>query len=334
MKHFLFVAAVFLAAAAGCDREPCAACPENFATRRIFLELEGSALRTKASEVPSLAESNVVRSTLYVFNRSGALVDSYSSSDGRFDFFLTDEVYDFVVVVNKAGLARTDVTESGLLATRTTLSENAVGNFVMVGTLAGHLVEADEKITVEVARLVGKVTYTVRTAFTGPLAAKEFRVEDIYLANVVGEHDLALSDLRPGAAACWYNRMMLDDPPQADCPVELLAARIGRRMAAADSLVGGHSFYPYPNECEDSHDREGWGSRCTRFVVKATLDGKTTWYPVTLAQVRRNCHYHVDLTISNYGVEHPEDPVSSYSGMTASVSVADWTDGGSLQGIY
>ena len=68
--------------------------------------------------------------------------------------------------------------------------------------------------------------------------------------------------------------------------------------------------------------------------MKAKLGGRTTWYPVTLEPVQRNRHYHVDLTISNYGVEHPEDPVTAYSGVAASVFVEDWTDGGTLQGLY
>ena len=334
MKRLLFVIGVLLATAAGCDREPCAACTDAFTPRHVSLELDGSAAGTKTPDVPSLDESNVVRSFLYVFSRTGALVDRYSSADGRFDFYLTDEVYDFVVIVNKADLPRTEISETDLLAAPARLSDNAVGNFVMAGRLASHLIEADEKITVEVERLVAKVSYTIRTAFTGALAEKDFRVEDIYLTNVVGENDLAASLRQPSAAAVWYNRMDLDDPPQTDAPVELLQARVGRWMAASDSLVSGPVFYPYPNESVDSHDRTQWGSRCTRFVVRATLGGRVTYYPVTLERVQRNRHYQVDLTIANYGVEHPEDPVSAYSGVAASVSVADWTDGGALQGLY
>ena len=334
MKRFLFVIGALLAAAAACDREPCAACTEEWPVHHVSLELGGSALRTKVLDVPSLAESNVVRCLLNVFSRTGDLVDCYESADGRFDLFLTDEVYDFVVAANRADLPRSGVTETALYALPTRLADNAVGNFVMAGSLNEHRVEADEKITVEVRRLVGKVTCTLRTAFTGELAAKEFQVEAIGLTNVVGQNTLGLTEAEPDAGACWYNRMGLDDPQSEDLPEGMLAARLGVRMAANDSLVPGHSFYPYPNASPDSHDRERWGSRCTRFVVKAKLGGRTTWYPVTLERVENNRHYHVDLTISNYGVEHPEDPVTAYSGIVAAVSVADWTDGGTLQGLY
>ena len=334
LKRLLFVTGALLVGAAGCDGEPCAACTEELAARHVSLELCGSALQTRALDVPSLAESNVVRCLLYVFSRTGTLVDTYDSTDGRFDFYLTDEVYDFVVVANKTGLPRVAITKNDLLETLTTLSENAVGNFVMVGALSDHLIEADEKITVEVARLVGKVTYTIRTAFTGALAGKPFLIEEIGLTNVVGQNTLALSDSVPDASAPWYNRMLFDNPPAEDAPADLLNARLDITMKASDSLVSGHSFYPYPNASSDNHDREHWSSRCTRFVVKAQLDGRTNWYPVTLERVRRNRHYHVDLTISGYGVEHPEDPLTDYSGIAATVSVEDWIDGGNLQGIY
>ncbi len=333
LKRFLFVTGALLVAA-GCDKEPCAACTEELAARHVSLELTGSALQTRALDVPSLAESNVVRCLLYVFSRTGTLVDTYDSTDGRFDFYLTDEVYDFVVVANKTGLPRVAITKSDLLATITTLSENGVGNFVMVGALSDHLIEADEKITVEVTRLVGKVTCTIRTAFSGALASKPFIVEAIGLTNVVGQNTLALTDSIPEAAARWYNRMIFEEPPVADCPADLLYARLDIPLGASDSLASGHSFYPYPNASPDSHDRDNWGSRCTRFVVKAQLGGRTTWYPVTLERIRRNRHYHIDLTIAGYGVEHPEDPLTDYSGIAATVTVEDWTDGGNLQGIY
>ena len=115
MKRFLFVISVLLVVASGCDREPCTACTEEMDGRHVHLELTGSALQTKALDVPSLSESNVVRCRLYVFSRSGDLVGSYGSTDGRFDFFLTDETYDFVAVANKSGLPDGSVTKQELL---------------------------------------------------------------------------------------------------------------------------------------------------------------------------------------------------------------------------
>ena len=153
MKRFLFVTGALLVAALGCDREPCAVCTEEFQARHVSLALAGCALPTKSSDSQSPEESWVAESVLYVFSRTGALVDSYASTEGRFDFYLTDELYDFVVVANRTDLPRTEVSEETLSALPVRLADNAVGNFQMAGSLAKHLIEADEKITVEVSHL-------------------------------------------------------------------------------------------------------------------------------------------------------------------------------------
>ena len=58
MKRYLFVIGALLVAAAGCDKEPCAVCGEELTQHHVCLELTGSALQTKALDVPSLSESN------------------------------------------------------------------------------------------------------------------------------------------------------------------------------------------------------------------------------------------------------------------------------------
>ena len=317
---------------AGCDREPCSLCTETETEtpRHLRLDLSGSVPETKVYNVSPQTEGHVADCRLYVFSRTGELVDSYRSADGLFDFYLTDEIYDFVAVANKEDLPDSRVTKAELFDRPTTLAENAVGRFVMVGRLDNHIIDADEKITLEMQRLVGKVSYVVRTAFSGALADASFVVEDIYLTNVAGENKLSLADSLPATGTVWYNRLDLEPGG----PSDMLYGHVGYRLGASDSLVSGHCYYPYPNASADSHDKEQWGSRSTRFVVKATLDGRTTYYPVTLSAVRANRHYHVDLTVSNYGVEHPEDRPQDYAGFRISVSVAAWEEGGSLEGNY
>ena len=331
LKRLLFVTGVLLAAATGCDREPCAACREDAFPHHVTLDLSGSALMTKALDVPSLSESNVVRCILYIFSRTGALVDSHASADGRFDFYLTDEVYDFVAVANKAELP-SSLTRDELYALPTRLDENAPGRFVMVGALPNHVVQSDEKLTVGVKRVVSKVSYKIRTKFGGTLATKPFTVDEIYLTNVAGENVLGLSGPAAGTDR-WHNR--LDRTASAGGALdELLFGRLGAAMAPVDSIWSGHTFYVYPNASTDSHDKSAWSPRCTRFVVKATLDGKTTYYPVTIPTAASNKHYYIDLTISNYGVDHPEDLPQESAYLDAVVSVTAWEDGGTLYEEY
>ena len=269
---------------------------------------------------------------LYVFSRTGQRVESFRSSDGRFDFFLTDETYDFLVVANKADLPADLETKSELLSRETLFSENRAGHFVMAGVLDNHVIEADEKLTVEVRRLAAKVSCTLRTAFTGSLATEPFVVEDMFLTNVPGRNVLGLTDSMPAAGAPWYNPAMWNGT--LDAPLDLLAAHVEVPMKAVDILADGPSFYTYPNYSPDSHDKDKWEPRCTRFVVRASLAGHTTYYPVTLERVSANRHYHIDLTVSNYGVDHPEDRPGDYAGLAISISVAEWEGGPSLNGDY
>lgn len=333
MNRILIIWSALLLLAAGCDREPCVTCSElEIPRRHVQLELAGRTADTKVAALSPLEESQVVRCQLYVFNQTGYLVNCYSSTDGRFDFFLTDETYDFVAVANKGGLPTAAVTREALLGTATTLTENAPGNFVMVGCLDRHIIESDEKITIEMQRLVAKVSCVVRTAFSGELAALPFTVEAAYLTNVAGENRLSLADSLLADGARWYNRM--DAQPETDDTAQLLYAGLGQSLRAADSLVCPHGFYAYPNASPDSHDKNQWGSRCTRFVLKATLGERSTYYPVTLPRVENNHHYHIDLTISNYGLEHPEDRPEDYAGFQLLVSVSDWADGDALLGDF
>ena len=319
MKQALTLFLTALCLACGCDRgEPCVACTEQPVPRRLQLTLHRAAPDTKGADGLQALESQVTHCLLYVFSRSGHLVNCYQSADGRFDFFLTDETYDFVAVANKASLPLFGIAKADLYQTETTLAENGEDGFVMVGRLDNHLIESDEKITVEMQRLAAKVSYVIHTAFTGPLAAAPFQVDEVYLTNVAGRNNLALTDSLPAPNALWYNRMDCEDSDGA--PLAL--------------LQGGPCFYAYPNASPDSHDKTQWGSRCTRFVVKATLAGRVTYYPVTLASVRANHHYHIDLTIASFGVDHPEDLPQDYSGFESRLTVVPWVSGASLQGNF
>lgn len=309
MKRFLFVI-VLLVAAASCDRETCAQCEETVTLHRVTVAVSCPAVQTKGGDSPATDEENrIVRCLLYIFNPSGTFVGRYDSADGRFDFYLPGETYDFVAVVNKTDLPQAPASRDALLAGTTTLSENVPGRFVMVGTLDGLRVSGDEALSLTVSRVVAKVSYVFRTAFTGSLAQESFDVQDIFLANVAGETDLTLSGTAPAASGIWY-----------------------RRLGPADA--SGAAFYACPNDVPDLHQRDGWSPRCTRFVLKAALAGRTFYYPVTLDTIRPNTHYHVDLTIAGYGLEHPEDDPKSYGAIRAEVTVAGWEGGGDFNGDF
>lgn len=300
--------------------------PEGNGLRHVSVGVS-AAPQTRALNVTDGQEAAVTGCALYVFSRDGRMVSCYTSLSGLFDFYLTDATYDFIAVANKGGMPPS-LTRDELFALPTRLDENAPGQFVMVGSLPDHVVQADEKLTVGVQRVVSKVSYKIRTKFKGTLATKPFIVDEIYMTNVAGENVLGLTGPAAGSDR-WHNR--LDCTASAGSALdELLYGRLGVAMAPVDSLWSGHTFYVYPNASPDSHDKSAWIPRSTRFVVKATLDGKTTYYPVTIPQAVSNKHYHIDLTISNFGVDHPEDLPLETDCLEAAVSVTAWEDGGTI----
>ena len=331
MKRLILVIGAALAFAVACDRDSCALCPDAAELRHVRLALTGSGVQTRALNVTDAQEAAVTGCTLFVFSRDGRMVSSYTSGSGVFDFYLTDETYDFAAVVNMPQLPDSPTREE-LFALKTHLADNAVGQFVMVGSLPNHVIQADEKITVGVKRIVSKVSYKIRTAFTGTLATKSFAIEEIYLTNVAGDNNLSLTGA-PESSGVWYNPMNRT-AASGDSIDDLLYGRLSVPMTPVDSIWSGHTFYAYPNASPDNHDKDTWSARCTRFVVKATLDGKTTYYPVTLPVTESNKHYHVDLTISNFGVEHPEDIPQKNEYVDAAVSVTEWEDGGTIHADY
>lgn len=343
--RFQLLAVAALAAAMlsqGCEQK-CEQC-QSKEERHITLDLTGATVTTKALDVPSLSESNVVRCYLYVFDQQGALSKMLTSASGSYDFYLTDGIYDFVAVANfgsegaaNAGTTSSTITRRDLMNTFVPLGANEVGSLVMVGSLDKHSIQADEKLTVEVKRIVSKVTYKIRSQFKGSLAELKFVIDDIYMTNVVGGMDLAVTLTTPNAGDSWFNEMDSDPVQQAMAgyPKDLLSGQIGTEMKMPkDSIETGHTFYVYPNASTDNHDKATWSPRCTRFVVKATLGDKVTYYPVTLAEVGRNKHYHIDLTITNYGVNHPEDIPDKYEYVESFVRVAEWEDGGIISSTF
>ena len=104
MKRFLFLIVLLLSAATGCEKETCAQCGDTLTLHRVSVAVSCPVVRTKDDDSLSLAESRIGRCLLYVFDRSGTFVGRYDSADGRFDFYLTDETYDFVAIANKTEL--------------------------------------------------------------------------------------------------------------------------------------------------------------------------------------------------------------------------------------
>ena len=330
--------------APGCEKNQCELCSQEGELRHVTVGLGADAVPTKVRGVTPFQENVVRNCRLYVFTQEGYQIGNWSAEDGIFDLYLTDGVYEFVAVANLDALPGTDASRDELFAIRVPIEKNTVdpgtGGFVMVGRLENHVIKGDEKITVEVRRLVSKVSYTVRSAFESHMASYPFEVDEIYMTNVVGDNDLGITRSLQPAEGTWYNKMNYDAAAAAaqPYPAEMLHGDFAKRMASGDSLVSGHTFYVYPNANEDRRDTTRWSPRCTRFVVRAHLNGIQTYYAVTLNTgnqgVLPNKHYHVDLTIKGWGSDHPEIETVEQGAISGVFSVEDWQEGAVISPIF
>lgn len=327
-----------------CEKTQCELCSQEGELRHVTVGLGADAVVTKVRGVTSFQENVVRNCRLYVFTQQGYQINNWSAEDGIFDLYLTDGVYDFVAVANLDGLPGTEASREDLFALRVPIEKNTTdpgtGGFVMVGRLENHVIRDDEKITVEVRRLVSKVSYTVRSAFESHMASYPFVVDEIYMTNVVGDNDLGLSRSLQPAEGVWYNKMNYDAAAAAagPYPAGMLHGDFAKQMASGDSLVSGHTFYVYPNASEDRRDTTSWSPRCTRMVVRAHLNGIQTYYAVTLNTqnqgVLPNKHYHVDLTVKGWGSDHPEIETVDQGAITGVFSVEDWQEGAVISPIF
>lgn len=352
MKKYLFRSIVGTAAIAvllalfGCEPvKPvrCQECGDEMKDmRHVTVSLGGEArILTKVYGVTDTLERVVRNSRLYVFTSEGYQVNNYDATSGQVDLYLTDGVYDFVVVCNYADLPGTEASREDLYDVMVGIENNTltpeVGGFVMVGTLADHVIKADEKITVLVKRLAAKVSFKVRTDFAGSMTEYPFVVEAVYMTNVPGVTNLGPVHKKLSADDVWYNRMdyePADTTGSRPYPEEMLYGVFHKEMANLDSISSGHVFYIYPNESEDTRDTTAWSPRCTRFVVKARVNGTSTYYAVTLGAegvgVKANKHYHIDMTLKNWGTDRPEEIPEDMGSMVPLIKIEDWKDGGGV----
>lgn len=343
-------AAALVAAAASCEPvrpERCGDCAEGLGgLRRVTVALDGVAIpRTKADGVTDTLERVVRSSRLYVFTGDGYQINNWDASSGEVDCYLTDGTYEFVAVCNFNDLPGVEATRDELLATMAPIDSNSTapdtGGFVMVGTLPDHIVKADEKITVLVERLVSKVSFNVRADFDGYMKTLPFIIEAVYMTNVAGSANLGPEHVKLSAGDVWYNRLDYEPRDTTDTrmyPEEMLYGALDKVLKPGDSMCSGPVFYIYPNPCGDCRDTLSWSPRCTRFVLKARINGIPTYYAVTIDEaghgVMANRHYHVDATIRDWGTDHPEDVSKSEGAMDMTVTVAGWAGGAEIPEEY
>ena len=218
-------------------------------------------------------------------------------------------------------------------------STTASKGFVMAGSNTCTVGTTAVTCAITVSRFVSRVAL-VSVTNKLPESYGSLTVDCAYLTNVVGNQNIAGS----AAAATWYNKFgRADESTQveshiidgstykASCP-DMTYRSIAGNAANGASLTPATPYlmYGYPNSSTVAPKAfsTAFTAQRTVLVVKATISGKASYYPVVLddAVLARNTSYTVALTVTGPGSEDPNEPVVKGS-MTASITVSPWAAG-------
>ena len=316
-------------------------------TLKVKPYLEG-AVQTRVVSTQAINYENEIMDTqLLVFDQTGYLA-FYSRSGAEVtetEMPLRVGTYQIWAVTNGPDLSGV-INLNALQATMMDFGRynDPESGFVMSGSTSCTVVANDEtECSIPLTRYAARIILKkIRNHL--PEAFGSVRIEYAVLTNVVSQ--LSINGT-PGNAV-YYNPMgrALETPlvqshvicppayepnypeltfyaPEQDEEEEEEA----REIYHADSLDVSGVFYAFAN-----NSAAGWGfasefvPRRTRLVVKATIDNRIYYYPVTLANLQRNTCYEIDLTLIGLGSDDPEaEVVKGRSAIT--LSVVPWQSG-------
>ncbi len=283
-------------------------------------------IATRAIGVTPEEETRINSVQLYIFSSEGTLLQKITGNGREYEVILPNECCTFCCFVNSPALPSAPSSIEELFMCESYLWNNSRGSFQMTGLLTADI-DSDMELEIVVHRMVAKVECIIRTEFgNSHLAEMPFTLHRIYLTNVAGKNNFALTAMQ-GDDGLWYNKMGYQ---QSSCDNLICGSLINRPMNDRDSLLIDETLYPYPNSNIDCFDRTLWSARKTRLIIEATL-GETLWYyPVTMEKSVANTHYLYDITITREGVSHPEEPVKEPGTLKTIVKIQEWNEGGEI----
>lgn len=317
-KLYLFAALAALSLLA-CSRleTPSKAKPEGELVE-LTVSVPGASL-TKASS--DAGEAAVGKLQVFVFRSDGALEATSSANASSVTMSTTTGSKTVAALVNAPSVSVT--TLSGLEAEVSDLSDNGLGAFVMYGSEEKEIT-GDASVNVTVTRLVAKIQIQkITNAITqSEYASKTMTIDEIFVLNAAGD---ALYTRASYVPTKWYN--FKDPETSGACDALLRETLTGKTLANSASLTENHTFYCYANPTATDTTEDNTSARFTRLVVKASVDGKTSYYPMSIADIEANHKYIItELTITRLGSDDPDTPITTEDA-TFTVTVADWEEG-------
>ena len=279
---------------------------------------------TKAASVNPADEKKISGVQAFVFAEDGTLEAYQNSQNTSLQIRCTTGPKKLFVLANAPSLS--DVNDLNALTKKTSLlSDNYLGSFVMTsGQKDVNLSSGSgNNVNVVVERIASRVEIAKITNAMSSVQhqAKQFKVIAAYLTNVAANASYGLDS----APTEYYNKLGYQSSAVDALVYDNFSG--GTQLNHGASINVPHYLYAYPNPSLDDTTHGGnWSPRCTKLVIKASLDNVVYYYPIVIAAPMAGNHsYKIDeIKITRPGSKDEDTPVS-FAECSFTITVGDWS---------
>ena len=279
--------------------------------------------KTKATGVNPADEKRITGVQVFVFGEDGVLEAYQASQSTSLQIRCTTGPKKLYVFANAPSLS--DVDDQGTLQQKVSrLSDNYTDSFVMTSGQKNIELSSGNgnNVSVVVERIAARVEIT---KITNAMSAvqhqnKEFKVLAAYLTNVAADAPYDLG----GTPTEYYNKLGYQSSAVDALVYDNFSGGIQLNHDA--SINTPHYLYAYPNpSTDDTSNGAPWSPRCTKLVIKASLDNVVYYYPIVIAAPLAGNHsYKIDeIKITRPGSKDEDTPVS-FAECSFVITVSEW----------
>lgn len=356
MKKVLFFAAAIAALTVlSCNKNDVVT-PADSHKCQVTVTIRGEKDEVETKTTGNIGSNETKVNNLQVFAFNGDNLEDYVSTNNSLTAVLaaTTGSREIWCIVNAPSLS-TIRSKTALQATTSMLADNAVDNFVMIGSTTHELSSANNEsnpIAVTVKRVVSRVSLQqISTDFKLTMENAYFEVQKIYLINVVGSQLYSIGGTGAWVASptTWLNQLGYT-ASGADALIYDVVTSTTVRNSQPATLQ--HDFYPYPNAIGQARTAEtanspmangtnvysaSWAPRQTMLVIEglfhesaADVTGTLGYYPVDLPAMERNKTYVIEnIQLTRRPSANPYEPIMTGQSYVT-ISVHGWETGLSL----
>lgn len=278
---------------------------------------------TKAASVNPADEKKISGVQAFVFAEDGSLEAYQNSQSTSLQIRCTTGPKKLFVFANAPSLS--DVNDLNALKKKSSLlSDNYLGSFVMAsGQKDINLATGNgNNVNVVVSRIAARVEIAKITNAMSSVQhqSKQFKIIAAYLTNVAANASYGLD----AAPTEYYNKLGYQSSAVDALVYDNFSG--GAQLNNGASINVPHYLYAYPNPSTDNTTHGGnWSPRCTKLVIKASLDNVVYYYPIVIAAPLTGNHsYRIDeIKITRPGSKDEDVPVS-FADCSYVITVTDW----------